>query len=218
MSNEQKLLSIIEKLSALSNRVFKEEGQPANIELDLLKHYLLEAYDALDSYQGGHLTESDASNQKKAPQADLDEEPTKESLPISENHQLEEKSPPEDSKQEEDRVKDESAEDKTINERFKSDTPLISDRAADRGDLRKIIDLNKRYLYVNELFSGDESTYDNAISDLNKMPDYQRAAKYVSEELERKLDWTDKTRFRDMFYRSVQKRFGMKGKEGDQAL
>lgn len=209
-------MSIIEKLSTLSQKVLKDGSRPAALEIDLLKHYLLEAYDELNAYRAdpvGEIQEEPPS----APTPGLSKETVTDSpekpIEFSQNHVMETQPTEQDEEEagNEEAKKEEQEAEGTINERFKSDVPLISDKAADRGDLRKIIDLNKRYLYVNELFGGDESAYDRAIAELNNLPDYQRAAKYVAEQLEQKLDWSDKKKYRDMFYRSVQKRFGMKG-------
>jgi hypothetical protein len=234
MNNEQKVLSLIEKLNALASKVLQQDYQPADIEIDLLKHYLRDAYDAVNQLNasngnpGGDKGGGDV--EKKSVQEAAEPVSEAEASPASPAPEVENVKPQQDSKEESEAQQESAASTKepeekeeekatsqeeqdikaTLNDRFKKQEVLLSERVADRGDLRKIIDLNKRYLYVNELFDGDEDQYERAITALNKMPDYQRAAKYVAENLENQNNWREHQKYRDLFYRSLQKRFGMK--------
>ena len=48
------------------------------------------------------------------------------------------------------------------------------------------------------------------------MTDYQRAAKYATEQLENRFNWRDQKKYRDLFYRSLQKRFGVAKSNNDE--
>lgn len=78
----------------------------------------------------------------------------------------------------------------SLNERLKESRTELSDslQGVTIKDLKKAIGINSRYLYINELFRGDEVMYERSINN-NRFPFiltmYQR-------ELKLKLGWDDK--------------------------
>jgi hypothetical protein len=56
-------------------------------------------------------------------------------------------------------------------------------------DLRKAIGINDRFLFINELFRGDESTYERSIKTINSFNIHAEAEYWISRELKLKLGW-----------------------------
>ena len=56
-------------------------------------------------------------------------------------------------------------------------------------DLRKAIGINDRFLFINDLFRGDESTYERSIKTINSFSIYPEAEYWISRELKVKLGW-----------------------------
>jgi hypothetical protein len=56
-------------------------------------------------------------------------------------------------------------------------------------DLRKAIGINDRFLFINELFRGDESMYERSIKTINSFNIFAEAEYWISRELKVKLGW-----------------------------
>jgi hypothetical protein len=73
-------------------------------------------------------------------------------------------------------------------------------------DLKKAIGLNQKFLFINTLFSGDAIAYDEAVSDINKMPSFSDAENKCSE-LRVKYKWSDEEPATEQFEDLVERRF-----------
>lgn len=56
-------------------------------------------------------------------------------------------------------------------------------------DLRKAIGINDRFLFINELFRGDESMYERSIKTINSFSIFAEAEYWINRELKVKLGW-----------------------------
>lgn len=56
-------------------------------------------------------------------------------------------------------------------------------------DLRKAIGINDRFLFINELFRGDESMYERSIRTINSFNIFPEAEYWINRELKVKLGW-----------------------------
>ncbi len=74
-------------------------------------------------------------------------------------------------------------------------------------DLRKAIGINDRFLFINELFRGDESVYERSIKTINSFNMYAEAEYWINRELKVKLGWPNDTPSVDHFYQLVKRRF-----------
>ena len=57
-------------------------------------------------------------------------------------------------------------------------------------DLRKAIGINDRFLYINDLFRGDETMYERSIKTINSFNIYAEAEYWITRELKTKLGWS----------------------------
>jgi hypothetical protein len=74
-------------------------------------------------------------------------------------------------------------------------------------DLKKAIGVNDRYVFLNELFRGDEAMYERSLKTLNGFRVYQEAEYWINRELKIKLGWNDSNSIVRHFYQLVRRRF-----------
>lgn len=74
-------------------------------------------------------------------------------------------------------------------------------------DLKKAIGVNDRYLYINELFRGDEAMYERSIKTINGFSILPEAEYWIRRELKSKLGWDDKTEAVMQFDQLITRRF-----------
>jgi hypothetical protein len=56
-------------------------------------------------------------------------------------------------------------------------------------DLRKAIGINDRFLFINDLFRGDESMYERSVKTINSFSIFPEAEYWINRELKVKLGW-----------------------------
>lgn len=74
-------------------------------------------------------------------------------------------------------------------------------------DLKKAIGVNDRYLFINELFRGDEVMYERSIKTINSFSIYPEAEYWIKRELKLKIGWDDKNEVVKQFDQLVRRRF-----------
>ncbi len=74
-------------------------------------------------------------------------------------------------------------------------------------DLRKAIGINDRFLYINDLFRGDEVMYERSIKTINSFSIWPEAEYWVRRELKIKLGWVDENETVQQFDQLVKRRF-----------
>jgi hypothetical protein len=97
----------------------------------------------------------------------------------------------------------------SLNDRLKQDRPELSHMLKETPikDLRKGIGINDRFVFVRELFRGDEAAYERSIKTINNFGIYTEAEYWMSRELKLKLGWDDQTETVKHFYQLVKRRF-----------
>ena len=74
-------------------------------------------------------------------------------------------------------------------------------------DLRKGIGINDRFVFISELFRGDEPMYERSIKTINSFNIYPEAEYWMNRELKIKLGWDDTKEIVKHFYNLVKRRF-----------
>jgi hypothetical protein len=74
-------------------------------------------------------------------------------------------------------------------------------------DLRKAIGINDRFLFINDLFRGDENMYERSIKTINSFNIYAEAEYWISRELKLKLAWDSNSATVLHFDQLVKRRF-----------
>jgi hypothetical protein len=79
------------------------------------------------------------------------------------------------------------------------ETPVI--------DLRKAIGINDRFLFIDDLFRGDEAMYERSIKTINSFNKYAEAEYWIIRELKVKLGWSNDHKTVQHFDQLVKRRF-----------
>ncbi len=97
----------------------------------------------------------------------------------------------------------------SLNEALKQETAELSHKLAESPvkDLRKAIGINDRFLYINELFRGDEAMYERSIKTINGFSIYPEAEYWIRRELKTKLGWNDGDTVVQQFDQLIKRRF-----------
>ncbi len=99
--------------------------------------------------------------------------------------------------------------DASLNDRLKDDKTEWGQTLKDSPvkDLRKAIGVNDKFLFINELFRGDEPMYDRSIKTINSFQIFAEAEYWITRELKVKLGWDDKSETVKHFDQVVRRRF-----------
>ena len=74
-------------------------------------------------------------------------------------------------------------------------------------DLRKAIGINDRYVFINELFRGDEAIYERSIKTINAFSILPEAEYWIKRELKLKFGWPEENTTVMHFDQLVKRRF-----------
>jgi hypothetical protein len=74
-------------------------------------------------------------------------------------------------------------------------------------DLKKAIGVNDRYVFINQLFRGDEVMYERSIKTINGFRILPEAEYWMERELKVKLGWDENREITRHFYQIVKRRF-----------
>jgi hypothetical protein len=97
----------------------------------------------------------------------------------------------------------------SLNEKLKSDIVELKSALNDTPvrDLRKAIGVNDRYVFINQLFRGDEVMYERSIKTINGFRILPEAEYWMERELKVKLGWDENREATRHFYQLVKRRF-----------
>lgn len=74
-------------------------------------------------------------------------------------------------------------------------------------DLKKAIGINDRFLFIKELFRGDEVMYERSVKTINSFSIYPEAEYWIKRELKLKLGWNDSNPVVKQFDQLIKRRF-----------
>ena len=105
-------------------------------------------------------------------------------------------------------INDAAVRPESLNERLKQSKIELSDMLTEAPvrDLKKAIGVNDRFLFINELFRGDEAMYERSIKTINNFSIYPEAQYWIERELKVKIGWKDSDIVRQ-FDQLVKRRF-----------
>jgi hypothetical protein len=106
-------------------------------------------------------------------------------------------------------LKDKKGEGESLNDRLKQGkTELVEVlKETPIKDLRKAIGINDRFLFINDLFRGDEAMYERSIKTINSFNIYPEAEYWITRELKVKLGWNSDLPSVAQFDQLVKRRF-----------
>lgn len=97
----------------------------------------------------------------------------------------------------------------SLNESLKTEKTELGSilKEAPVRDLRKAIGINDRFVFINELFRGDEIMYERSIKTINTFNILPEAEYWIQRELKLKLAWNEKSDTVHLFDQLVRRRF-----------
>ena len=97
----------------------------------------------------------------------------------------------------------------SVNEKLKQSRIDLGESLTDLPvrDLKKAIGVNDRFLFINELFRGDEVVYERSIKTINSFTILPEAEYWIQRELKVKNGWKDSDEVVKQFYQLVKRRF-----------
>jgi hypothetical protein len=97
----------------------------------------------------------------------------------------------------------------SVNDQLSKRNTELADQlgASPIKDLKKAIGINDRFVFINELFRGDESMYERSIKTINNFTIYAEAQYWIERELKVKLGWDNERSVTQDFYALVRRRF-----------
>ncbi len=97
----------------------------------------------------------------------------------------------------------------SLNDKLKSEVADLKSTLNDSPvrDLKKAIGVNDRYLFINQLFRGDEVMYERSLKTINGFRILPEAEYWMERELKVKLGWDENRETTRYFYQLVKRRF-----------
>jgi hypothetical protein len=97
----------------------------------------------------------------------------------------------------------------SLNDRLKQNKTELLEvlKEAPVKDLRKAIGINDRFVFINELFRGDEAMYERSIKTINSFNIFPEAEYWITRELKVKLGWDNEQKSVQHFDQLVKRRF-----------
>jgi len=97
----------------------------------------------------------------------------------------------------------------SLNDKLRSDVVDLKSTLNDSPvrDLKKAIGVNDRYLFINQLFRGDEVMYERSLKTINGFRILPEAEYWMERELKVKLGWDENRETTRHFYQLVKRRF-----------
>jgi hypothetical protein len=102
-----------------------------------------------------------------------------------------------------------SSKENSVNDKLKQIKIELSDKLQEVSikDLKKGIGVNDRFLFIRELFRGDEVMYERSIKTINGFSIFPEAEYWIKRELKLKLGWSDTNEVVKQFDQLVRRRF-----------
>lgn len=97
----------------------------------------------------------------------------------------------------------------SLNDKLKEDVKEVAHLLTDAPvrDLRRAIGINDRFVFISELFRGDEVMYERSIKTINGFRIFPEAEYWIERELKVKLGWDESKTCTHHFYQLVKRRF-----------
>lgn len=97
----------------------------------------------------------------------------------------------------------------SVNDRFiQSDSDIVDHlKGTPIRNLQQEIDLNDKFWFINELFEGDATTFNELLKELDALHSFEDARELINEKGAQKFDWPESDRAAQRFYQVVRRRY-----------
>jgi len=102
-----------------------------------------------------------------------------------------------------------ASDESSLNDKLKADIVEVGHLLNESPvrDLKRAIGINDRFVFINELFRGDETMYERSIKTINGFRIFPEAEYWIERELKVKLGWDDSKDSTRHFYQLIKRRF-----------
>jgi hypothetical protein len=223
---------IITQIEALKKSI--GDSHLSLIEIDLIKKQLLECYELLfreTQENTSFRQEEKAASPEPAKQEIVKEITTKEEInpfiAVIEDEVKQEVIPPAKVEHKQVQQEEEASvptitkkeENESINEHFENEGASLNDRfqlsvnkglneRTSQGDLKKLIDFNRQFVFIQELFNNDATAYMKTIEHLNNSSSLEEAFAYLNKEIVHFYKWRPELQSVKLFEKLVRQKFG----------
>ncbi len=97
----------------------------------------------------------------------------------------------------------------TLNEKLRTTASVEMHKKLASKPLKELIDLNKKFVLLNELFKGNTEAYSSAIAHIDTLSDYETAQTYVNTQLAANYFWDESKQSTRMFAKLIKLKFGI---------
>ena len=97
----------------------------------------------------------------------------------------------------------------SLNEKLKTSSTAELHKKHSSKPLKELIDLNKKFVLLNELFKSNTEAYTAAIAHIDTLPDYEAAQNFISTQLVANYFWDESKQSTRMFTKLVKMKFGV---------
>ena len=97
----------------------------------------------------------------------------------------------------------------SLNEALKTSSAVEMHKKLATKPLKELIDLNKKFVLLNELFTGNAEAYTTAITHIDTLPDYEAAQSFITTQLVSNYYWDETKQSTRMFSKLVRMKFGV---------
>jgi len=106
-------------------------------------------------------------------------------------------------------AKDNDEENVSLNEKLKLNSFEVADKLkfGERKNLKDKIDLNERYVFIQELFEGDAEYFNKSLRKLDECNSIEQAQDYIKTSIEVKYSWEEKQKYATRFIELILNNF-----------
>lgn len=190
-----KISELLNKITELTN-----SSMLTSLEFDLLKQNIRNLYEEVEQLKSGLTKETEAVKELKQEQPKItkvNNEPVLHVIPSNENVTASK-----------DSINGKTTSSGSLNEKLKTNNKTEIHKHLSTKPLKELIDMNKRFVLVNELFKGNSDSFSQAVQHIDSVNEYEDAKGYIRTELFHKYQWNEASQSVRMFLKLVKQKFG----------
>ncbi len=192
----QRIEQLLQKLSAMAAKGDKNELIDIDLMLDHLKAIYAELLELRDELALGDIDENEEEDveEQEAGETEVEDDTEEEEEEYDEETPEEEDTEEEEAEEIEEHVQEIQAEIVTTIPQY---------IPKDSRDIRNVIGINDKYLFINELFGSDKENYENTLDELNKLRRYDEAMEWLNENVLFVNEKEDNAEIAQTFYDTI---------------
>ena len=97
----------------------------------------------------------------------------------------------------------------SLNDRFTQPTESVADKmaTADYKNLKELIDINDRFLFIQKLFGGSYLAFEESVNQINNIANYSEALDYIDYKIKSNFDWDNNAEEVSKFLNILEKKY-----------